>query len=37
MLKHNVPKRFWATFLDNVPGKSTQFAYPVGRDPLECG
>jgi polar amino acid transport system substrate-binding protein len=38
MLKANVPKKYWATFTDNVPGKNTKFAYPVGRDPSsECG
>jgi hypothetical protein len=37
MLKGNVPKRYWSTFLDNVPSKNTKFAYPVGRDPsAEC-
>ena len=37
ILKDNVPKKYWATFLSNVPRKGTNFAYPVGRDPsAEC-
>ena len=37
ILKSNVPKRYWESFLGNVPRKGTNFAYPVGRDPTsEC-
>ena len=37
ILKSNVPKRYWNSFLGNVPRKGTNFAYPVGRDPTsEC-
>ncbi len=37
ILKSNVPKRYWSSFLGNVPRKSTNFQYPIGRDPTsEC-
>ncbi len=37
ILKSNVPKRYWSSFLSNVPRKSTNFQYPIGRDPSsEC-
>jgi polar amino acid transport system substrate-binding protein len=37
ILKSNVPKRYWDSFLGNVPRKGTNFQYPVGRDPSsEC-
>jgi polar amino acid transport system substrate-binding protein len=37
MLKSNVPKQYWASFLGNVPRKGTNFQYPIGRDPTsEC-
>jgi polar amino acid transport system substrate-binding protein len=29
----NAPKKYWPTFLGNVPRKGTHFAYPVGKDP----
>jgi polar amino acid transport system substrate-binding protein len=37
ILKANAPKRYWPTFLGNVPRKGTKFQYPVGKDPSsEC-
>src|SRR3954463_6193213 len=33
ILKANAPKKYWASFLTNVPRKGTKFAYPVGKDP----
>ncbi len=37
ILKSNVPKRYWSSFLGNVPRKGTNFQYPIGRDPTsEC-
>ncbi len=37
ILKSNVPKKYWNSFLGNVPRKGQNFAYPVGRDPTsEC-
>jgi polar amino acid transport system substrate-binding protein len=37
ILKANVPKKYWESFLGNVPRKGQSFAYPVGRDPTsEC-
>jgi polar amino acid transport system substrate-binding protein len=33
ILKSNTPKRYWNSFIPNVPGKNRSFAYPVGRDP----
>jgi len=37
ILKSNVPKKYWTSFLGNVPRKGTNFAYPVGKDPTsEC-
>ena len=37
ILKSNVPKKYWDSFIGNVPRKGTNFAYPVGRDPSsEC-
>jgi polar amino acid transport system substrate-binding protein len=37
ILKSNVPKKYWDSFIGNVPRKGTNFAYPVGRDPsAEC-
>jgi polar amino acid transport system substrate-binding protein len=37
ILKSNVPKRYWDSFLGNVPRKGTNFQYPIGRDPSsEC-
>jgi ABC-type amino acid transport substrate-binding protein len=37
ILKDNAPKRYWPTFLGNVPRKGTNFQYPVGKDPSsEC-
>ena len=37
-LKSNVAKRYWASFLDNVPRKGKpNFQYPVGKDlPSDC-
>jgi polar amino acid transport system substrate-binding protein len=37
-LKSNVAKRYWTTFLQNVPRKGKpNFAYPVGKDlPSDC-
>jgi polar amino acid transport system substrate-binding protein len=38
ILKANVPKKYWESFLGNVPRKGTNFQYPVGKDPTsECG
>jgi len=38
ILKANAPKRYWPSFLGNVPRKGTKFQYPVGKDPSsECG
>jgi polar amino acid transport system substrate-binding protein len=37
ILKSNVPKKYWSSFLGNVPRKGTNFQYPIGRDPTsEC-
>jgi polar amino acid transport system substrate-binding protein len=37
ILKDNAPKRYWSSFLGNVPRKGTNFQYPVGKDPTsEC-
>ena len=37
ILKANAPKRYWPSFLGNVPRKGTNFQYPVGKDPSsEC-
>jgi polar amino acid transport system substrate-binding protein len=37
ILKSNVPKKYWTSFLGNVPRKGTNFQYPVGKDPTsEC-
>jgi polar amino acid transport system substrate-binding protein len=37
ILKANAPKRYWPSFLGNVPRKGTSFQYPVGKDPSsEC-
>jgi polar amino acid transport system substrate-binding protein len=37
ILRANAPKRLVSGFLDNVPRPKTNFAYPVGRDPVaEC-
>jgi polar amino acid transport system substrate-binding protein len=37
ILKANAPKRYWPSFLGNVPRKGTKFQYPVGKDPSsEC-
>lgn len=33
ILKANAPKKYWPSFLTNVPRKGTKFAYPVGKDP----
>ena len=33
ILKANAPKRYWGSFLTNVPRPGTKFAYPVGKDP----
>jgi polar amino acid transport system substrate-binding protein len=33
ILRHNAPKRFTDSFLDNVPRPGNSFAYPVGTDP----
>jgi polar amino acid transport system substrate-binding protein len=33
ILKANVPKKYWSSFLGNVPRKGTNFQYPVGKDP----
>ena len=33
ILKSNVPKKYWTSFLGNVPRKGTNFSYPVGKDP----
>jgi len=33
ILKDNVPKKYWSSFLGNVPRKGTNFQYPVGKDP----
>ena len=38
ILKSNVPKKYWTSFLGNVPRKGTNFSYPVGKDPTAvCG
>ena len=39
ILKSNVPKKYWDSFLDNVPRKGkANFKYPVGKDlTSECG
>jgi polar amino acid transport system substrate-binding protein len=37
ILKDNTPKKYWGSFLSNVPRPGTAFKYPVGRDPSsEC-
>jgi polar amino acid transport system substrate-binding protein len=37
ILKSNVPKKYWDSFLGNVPRKGTNFQYPIGKDPTsEC-
>jgi polar amino acid transport system substrate-binding protein len=37
MLRDNLPKKYWTSFLANVPRKNQSFTYPVGRDPSsEC-
>jgi len=37
ILRNNVPKRYVASFIDNVPRPKNNFAYPVGKDPTaEC-
>jgi polar amino acid transport system substrate-binding protein len=33
ILRHNAPKRFTPSFLDNVPRPGNTFDYPVGTDP----
>jgi polar amino acid transport system substrate-binding protein len=37
ILRSNVPKRYVASFIDNVPRPKNNFSYPVGKDPTsEC-
>ena len=37
ILRNNVPKRYVASFIDNVPRPKNNFSYPVGKDPTsEC-
>jgi polar amino acid transport system substrate-binding protein len=33
ILKANSPKKYWNSFLGNVPRKGQNFQYPVGKDP----
>jgi ABC-type amino acid transport substrate-binding protein len=33
ILRHNAPKRFAPSFLDNVPRPGNTFSYPLGKDP----
>jgi polar amino acid transport system substrate-binding protein len=33
ILKENAPKKYWSSFLGNVPRPGSHFAYPVGKDP----
>ncbi len=33
ILRNNAPKRYWASFLPNVPRPGSHFSYPVGKDP----
>ena len=33
ILKENSPKKYWSSFLGNVPRKGQNFEYPVGKDP----
>jgi polar amino acid transport system substrate-binding protein len=33
ILKANSPKKYWSSFLPNVPGPKRTFKYPVGKDP----
>ena len=33
ILKDNVAKRYWSSFIGNVPRPGNQFAYPIGKDP----
>ena len=33
ILKANSPKKYWSSFVPNVPGAKRSFKYPVGKDP----
>jgi polar amino acid transport system substrate-binding protein len=33
IIKANAPKRYWSSFVPNVPGPKRSFKYPVGKDP----
>jgi polar amino acid transport system substrate-binding protein len=33
ILKQNAAKRYWSSFLREVPGKNRHFSYPIGKDP----
>jgi polar amino acid transport system substrate-binding protein len=33
ILKANSPKKYWSSFVPNVPGPKRTFKYPVGKDP----
>jgi polar amino acid transport system substrate-binding protein len=33
IIKSNAPKKYWNSFVPNVPGPKRSFKYPVGKDP----
>jgi polar amino acid transport system substrate-binding protein len=33
IIKANSPKKYWSSFVPNVPGPKRSFKYPVGKDP----
>jgi len=33
IIKSNAPKKYWNSFVPNVPGAKRSFKYPVGKDP----
>jgi ABC-type amino acid transport substrate-binding protein len=33
IIKANSPKKYWSSFVPNVPGPKRTFKYPVGKDP----